>query len=349
MKSSGLGFDYELPPDRIAQEPPTERDGAKMLVLSRGDGAHLRHRQVVDLPELLVPGDLLVVNRSRVFPARLRAEKLSGGRVEILLLAEADPGSGVWLAMAKPMRRLREGEELQLLSDGSPSGHTLVIRGVGEGTIEVGFPSGLDVTALAEEVGETPLPPYILRPTGPRADDRERYQTVFAREVGSVAAPTAGLHLSEALLGDLRRKGVEVAEVVLHVGPATFLAGQPGREKLAVEPERYRVPEETVDAIRSRQGQRRVIAVGTTTTRALESAARQGWPSVEQATDLVITPGTSFLAIDGLLTNFHLPGSSLLAMICAFLGTPLARKAYEEALAHDYRFYSFGDAMLALP
>lgn len=345
MKNSG--FDYELPPERIAQEPPERRDGARLLVLPRSGAPDFQHRRITDLPDLIRAGDVLVVNRSRVFPARLRAEKRTGGRVEILLLAEQGLGSGHWSAMARPMRRLRVGEELELLADGAPTGETVSVRRLDGGLVEVGFRASVDVPALAERVGETPLPPYISRPEGPSERDRERYQTVFARELGSVAAPTAGLHLSTGLLEALQRGGVEVAEVVLHVGPATFLGGQPGREKLAVEPERYQVPAETVEAIRRARG--RVIAVGTTTTRALESAARAGWPIGDQVTDLVLSPGAEFQAIDGLLTNFHLPGSSLLALICAFVGTERARAAYAAALDRDYQFYSFGDAMLALP
>lgn len=340
-------FEYELPPDRIAQEPARERDGARLLVLHREGGTEPENRRILDLPDVLGPGDLLVVNRSRVFPARLRAERASGGRVELLLLDVAEPGSGRWRAIAKPMRRLRSGERLSLRDGKGPTGDEVEIASVGRGTLEVQFERGLDVIALAERLGETPLPPYIERPDGPTSSDRERYQTVFAREPGSVAAPTAGLHLSERLLGAIRRKGVSLAEVVLHVGPATFLAGQPGREALAVEPERYEVPEETRAAIEKAQG--RVVAVGTTTTRALESAARSGWPRGLQTTDLVLSPGSDFLAIDGLLTNFHLPGSSLLALVCAFAGTERAEGAYRAALDGDYRFYSYGDAMLVLP
>lgn len=340
-------FDYELPPERIAQEPASERDGARLLVLHRTGSTDPEDRNVVDLPAQLDEGDLLVMNRSRVFPARLRAERESGGRVELLLLDEPVAGSARWRAIAKPMRRLRVGEALALRDGRGPSGDTVEITALGEGTLEVAFSAGTDVIALAERLGETPLPPYILRPEGPTTSDRDRYQTVFAREPGSVAAPTAGLHLSERVLAAIRERGVSLAEVVLHVGPATFLAGQPGREALAVEPERYEVPPETRQAIEQARG--RVIAVGTTTTRALESAARANWPEGLQTTDLVLTPGAEFLAIEGLLTNFHLPRSSLLALVCAFAGTDRAARAYRAALDLGYRFYSYGDAMLVLP
>ena len=347
MKTSP--FEYELPPERIAQTPPEERDGARLLVIGREGAPEPRHRRILDLPELLRPGDLLVINRSRVFPARLRAERSTGGRVELLLLQEVTPGSGVWTAIAKPMRRLRAGESLLLRDGDGRSGDTVAIEGVGEGTLEVRFGPGRSALDIAERIGEVPLPPYIARPDGPTEADRERYQTVFAKEQGSVAAPTAGLHLSKRLLGLLADRGVRLAELVLHVGPATFLAGQPGREALAVEPERYEVPAATRAAIEETRGRGRVIAVGTTTTRALESAARADWPEGLQSTDLILHPGVPFLAIDGLLTNFHLPGSSLLSLVCGFAGTDRAERAYRAALAGEYRFYSYGDAMLVLP
>jgi S-adenosylmethionine:tRNA ribosyltransferase-isomerase len=200
------------------------------------------------------------------------------------------------------------------------------------------------VMELLDRSGHIPLPPYIRRPD--ESADRERYQTVFAKYPGSVAAPTAGLHLTERLLGELRHAGVSVAEVVLHVGPATFLAGQPGRAALAVEPERYLIPPATRQQIAAVRGRGRVVAVGTTTTRALESAARAGWPEGWQTTDLVLAPGAKFEVIDALMTNFHLPGSSLLALVSAFAGTACTRAAYAAALQGGYRFYSFGDAML---
>lgn len=341
-------FAFELPPDRIAQHPATERDGARLLVLRRGSSEGLAHRRIIDLPDILREGDLLVVNRSRVFPARLRAERETGGRVELLLLAETGE-PGVWRTMARPMRRLHPGQTLRLRArDGSEAGSVSIV-GRTPGTLDVAFAPGRDVVGLAERIGETPLPPYILRPDGPTPADRARYQTVFAREPGSVAAPTAGLHLSERILGRLRERGMRVAEVLLHVGPATFLAGQPGREALAVEPERFEVPAEARSLIEETRGRGRVIAIGTTTTRALESAARQGWPEGLQTTDLVLAPGEEFRAIDALLTNFHLPGSSLLSLVCGFAGVRPTELAYREALGAGYRFYSYGDAMLVLP
>jgi len=342
-------FEFELPAGRIAQEPPVERDGARLLVVRRGRDVAPAHRRIAELPELLQAGDLLVVNRSRVFAARLRAERATGVVVEILLLAERKAEGGVWTAMARPMRRLRVGEELQLRCRGRSTGATAHIVALGDGTMEVAFGAGVDVVALAERLGETPLPPYIERPDGPSESDRQRYQTVYARELGSVAAPTAGLHLTHRLLRRLEARGVRLAEVVLHVGPATFLAGQPGRERLAVEPERYQVPSTVRDAIVATAGHGRVVAVGTTTTRALESAARAGWPDGLQTTDLVLGPGSEFRAIDMLLTNFHLPGSSLLSLVCGFGGVRPVERAYRAALEGEYRFYSYGDAMLITP
>jgi len=341
------GFAYDLPPERIAQAPAAERDGARLLVVRRETGA-ISHEKVLDLPDLLDPGDLLVVNRSRVIPARLRARRASGGRVELLLLAkEADDAGGpVWKALARPARRLQAGERLGI-EDAEGSVEVQIERNE-EGAVAVRFAAGTDVVALATRFGETPLPPYIRRPEGATEEDRERYQTVFAREPGSVAAPTAGLHLSERLLGALEARGVRRAEIVLHVGPATFLTGQPGREALAVEPERYEIPAETHAAIEETRGRGRVLAVGTTSTRALESAARAGWPGGEASTDLVLLPGARFEVVDALLTNFHLPGTSLLALVCAFAGTERARAAYVAALEGGYRFYSYGDAMLVL-
>ena len=265
---------------------------------------------------------------------------------------------------SRPARRLREGQIVALetanrqavvpgtVTSGVDDIDDVAVRVVrrGEGWLEVVFPPSVRVVDLAQRIGETPLPPYIRRPQGPTEEDVARYQTVFAQEPGSIAAPTAGLHLTAALLERLRARGVAVAEVVLHVGPATFLAGQPGRSALAVEPERYEVPAETrsaIEALRARDTGR-VVAVGTTTTRALESAALAGWPDGLAETSLVLRPGGRFQVVQGLLTNFHLPGSSLLALVAAFAGSSTAAAAYAAALERGYRFYSYGDAMLVL-
>ena len=369
-----LGFDYDLPPERIAQHPPDRRDGARLMGVARGGGRPPMDSSILELPTWLRRGDLLVVNRSRVIPARLHGRRLpGGGGVELLLIAPSEDPVGRdaanrasssriatrWRALARPARRLRVGQRLELSprrfsepgSGLAPEGRPPVeveLASIGDGSVELDFPPGMDVLGLIGEIGEVPLPPYIRRPDGPTAEDGARYQTVFADEPGSIAAPTAGLHLSPRVLDALEEAGVRVATLLLHVGPATFLAGQPGRSSLTVEPERFEIPPRTRDEIRAAKERGRVIAVGTTTTRALETAARTGWPTGLQSTDLVLGPGAEFLVIDGLLTNFHLPGSSLLALVAGFAGVDCARNAYRQAVEGGYRFYSFGDAMLVI-
>ena len=338
-------FDYALPPERIAQEPAPERDGARLLALERASG-RIGHHGVRDLPALLRTGDLLVVNATRVLPARLRGAKTStGGAVEALLLGPAT-GPGQHRALLKCSGRLRPGRKLRL------GGLDAEVLSVGEGgEALLSFPPGADPYAA----GEAPLPPYIRRPA-PRAEDAERYQTVYARSPGSVAAPTAGLHLSRRLLGELARAGVEYAEVVLHVGPGTF---RPLRaEDLAegtLHPEGFELPEATAAAVaRARERGGRVVAVGTTATRVLEERARAG-RRVEAGrgeTRLFLRPEPGsdaprpFAVVDVLLTNFHLPRSSLLLLVAAFAGRRCILDAYAEALRAGYRFYSYGDAML---
>jgi S-adenosylmethionine:tRNA ribosyltransferase-isomerase len=341
-------FDYELPPEAIAQEPLAERDASRLLRLDRATG-DVRHHVFRDLPELLSPGDLLVVNRSRVFPARLQGRRAGGGAAEVLLLRPESGSPTLWEALVRPGRRLRAGDlvevdpALALRVESGPLGPD------GRRRVRLLSPE-TDVAALLDRLGHTPLPPYIRRPD--RSSDRERYQTVYARERGSVAAPTAGLHFTEALLGRLEARGVARAEVLLHVGPGTFRplrSEDVARGRLAPEP--FAVPAEAVSAIaatRARGG--RVVAVGTTTVRALESLAREGLPPAGGAgeTGLLIAPGFRFRAVDGLITNFHLPRSSLLLLVAAFAGRERVLAAYGEALRAGYRFYSYGDAMLIL-
>jgi S-adenosylmethionine:tRNA ribosyltransferase-isomerase len=338
-------FDYRLPPEAVAQEPLAHRDAARLLVLDRRTGA-LRHAVVRDLPQLLAPGDLLVLNRSRVFPARLLGRREGGGAAELLLVAPRPDGS--WEALARPSRRLRPGtrvrvaEDLEVLVEADlpdPARKTVRLEA-----------RAADAWAAIERHGHTPLPPYIRRPD--RREDRERYQTVYAREVGSVAAPTAGLHFTPSLLDALAQHGIERAEVVLHVGPGTFRPVQV--EDVAahrIEAEPFWVPEEAAAAVRrARARGGRVVAVGTTTTRLLESRAAEGGEvrPGRGATDLVIVPGHRFRAVDALLTNFHLPRSSLLLLVAAFAGRERVLAAYGEAIKAGYRFYSYGDAMLIL-
>ena len=342
-------LNYELPPELIAQEPAERRDGARMMRVARDGSGPEELTEVRLLPDQLQAGDLLVRNRTRVFPARLRGERLPGGGALEVLLLQAAPVDGAvcWQALARPLKRLHAGQNLVFPNpQGGGAPLEAVVREVRDGYLWLDFPHGSDVLAWAERIGEVPLPPYIQREQGPTGRDRERYQTIYAEENGSVAAPTAGLHLTGSLFDSLAARGVGVADVVLHVGAATFLAGQPGRHAATVEAESYFVPAETRRRIESCRG--RVIAVGTTTTRALESASRQGWPDTLCSTDLVLQPGDSFHVVDGLLTNFHLPGSSLLLLVAAFAGVSTIQSAYRRAVAERYRFYSYGDAMLII-
>jgi len=325
-------FDYELPQDRIAQTPIEPRDAAKLLV-DRGSGAP-EHREVRNLPDLLRDGDLLVLNETRVIPARLRLERSTGGAAEVLLLEPWDADRRTWEALARPGGKLAVGEVL--VADGvplvrmgerTPAGDTFWVELVGDD----------DPVVLLDRHGEMPLPPYISGWLG----DPERYQTVFAREPGSAAAPTAGLHFTGELFDRLAERGISTATVELVVGLDTF---QPISTENPLEhpmhTERYRVPPETADACRNAE---RVVAVGTTAVRALESAARSGGSSGR--TDLFIHRGFDWQVVDLMLTNFHLPKTTLLMMIDAFIG-PRWRTLYDAALADEYRFLSFGDAML---
>jgi len=314
------------------------------MVLPRTGGA-ARHHAFRDLPELMAPGDLLVMNRSRVFPARLLGRRASGGEAEILLLR--DLGEGRWEAMVRPGRHLRPGQRVTVDDDLSVVVESEALAADGRRRIRL-LSKRRDVAAGLERCGHTPLPPYIRRSDRPA--DRERYQTVYAREPGSVAAPTAGLHFTRAVLDRLTERGVEQAEVVLHVGPGTFRPVTALRvEDHVVDPEPFVVPEETAAAVaaaRARGG--RVVAVGTTTVRVLETVARADGAIAagRGETGLVIVPGFAFRAVDALLTNFHLPRSSLLMLVSAFAGRERVLQAYAEAVGAGYRFYSYGDAML---
>jgi S-adenosylmethionine:tRNA ribosyltransferase-isomerase len=354
-------YDYALPPELIAQQPLPQRDASRLLVLDRGTGA-IDHRRFADLPELLRPGDLLVFNRSRVIPARLLGTRPGGGAAEILLVRPR--GGGLWSALVRPGRRLRPGMRVAIapgfavdIADAPNEArhdHPPVQREAAHQAqplrlVRLVCDDGDEEGAL-ERHGHVPLPPYIARQDA--AQDRERYQTVFAAEKGSVAAPTAGLHFTPELLQGLRARGIETASVVLHVGPGTFRPVEVDdvREH-RIAPEPYLVPKETAEAVNSaRAAGRRVIAVGTTATRTLEaatSAAGRVEPGAAD-TDLVVVPGHRFAAIDGLLTNFHLPRSSLLLLVSALAGRERLLEAYEEAVRYRYRFYSYGDAMLVL-
>jgi len=356
-------YDYELPPDRIAQYPLPERDGARLLVLERDStsdgGTSWHHGRVRDLPRWLRPGDLLVMNATRVLPARLRGHKLTGGAAEALLLGPVDAETGLessqghYRALLKIAGRLRPGLKLRFRARADPTLRPLEaeLLEVGErGQVTLAFEPGLS----PYEAGEAPLPPYIRRSVQDLETtfDLERYQTVFARVPGAVAAPTAGLHLTRPLLDELDSAGVEQTEVVLHVGAGTFLPVGP--RELAegrLHSEFFDLPVAASRAVeRTRAAGGRVVAVGTTTARVLETCARPdgGVEARNGRTDLFLRPGSQFRAVDALLTNFHLPRSSLLLLVAAFAGRRRILAAYREAIANGYRFYSYGDAMLIL-
>lgn len=335
-------FDYFLPPNMIAQTPIEPRDASRLLVVERSGGA-IVHRRFCDLPEYLRPGDLLVCNDSKVIPARLHGRKLpGGGQVEMLLLHKRDEQTWEVIVGGK---RVREGTEIEL--DGS--GERLLAKVIGAGERShrlVAFSRPLE--PLLDRIGITPLPPYIHEPL----DDPSRYQTVYARVSGSAAAPTAGMHFTPRLIEELLGRGVLFAFVTLHVGLDTFQPVQVEDVKShRMHSEYCEMPAETAGAIRRAKAEgRRVIAVGTTTVRVLESAARvggelqpfRGW------SDIFIYPGFEFRLVDALITNFHLPRSTLLMLVSAFAGAEPIRRTYEEAIQQGYRFYSFGDAMLIL-
>jgi S-adenosylmethionine:tRNA ribosyltransferase-isomerase len=343
-------FDYHLPSRLIAQTPAPERDQARMLVLDRAAG-ELSHASVADLPSLLRRGDLLVVNNTKVFPARLLGRRVpSGGAVECLLLGHLE--NDRWDALVHPGQKLGPGARAVCEGNDRRLHIEVVARHFhGRRTIRVWTDEGDDVDDVIEAIGHVPLPPYIKR--SDRPDDRDRYQTLFARVRGSVAAPTAGLHFTPRLIEELTKRGIERVEITLHVGYGTFKPIQSESvEDHHVDAETYEVPAETADAInRALDEKRRVVAVGTTTTRTLETAARVGGGRLVAGagvTDLYIHPGFSFKVVGALITNFHLPRSSLLVLVCAFAGRDRMLAAYEEAVTCGYRFYSYGDAMLIL-
>jgi len=346
-------FDFELPAELIAQNPPEERGQSRLLVLHRESGRR-EHSIFTHLVDVLDPGDLLVVNDTRVFPARLLGRRVpSGGAVECLLLRPVSVGSAVvWDALMHPGQKLRPGARFVIEGAGEPlHGEVLERHFYGRRTIRLWTDDPGGVRAAIERLGHMPLPPYINRADA--SSDRERYQTVYAREAGSVAAPTAGLHFTPALLDALAAKGIDRASITLHVGYGTFKPVRVDRvEDHQVDPEAFVVPPATADALtRAKREGRRIIAVGTTTTRALESliVAEDGSiQSRSNETRLFIHPGHRFQLVTGLVTNFHLPRSSLLMLVAAFAGRDLILSAYRDAVAAGYRFYSYGDAMLIL-
>jgi S-adenosylmethionine:tRNA ribosyltransferase-isomerase len=340
-------FDYELPEELIAQHPLAERDAARMLVIDR-EKQSWHDSRFAEIPSYVREGDLLVINNTRVFPARLVGRREpSGGRVELFLVRELEPM--VWETLARPARRLQQGARV---SFGDGRLRAEVIELLDEGRRTVRFQCDTSLTDAIEKFGETPLPPYIKRDAESLDEDRERYQTVYARERGAIAAPTAGLHFTPRVMEELMARGARIVEVTLHVGYGTF---EPVRtddlSRHKVSPERYEislVAAQTINETRAAGG--RVIAIGTTTTRALESAVDEEGhvrAGAEQA-QLTITPPYRFRVVDALLTNFHLPRSSLLVLVAAFAGRDMVLAAYAHAVKARYRFYSYGDCMLII-
>jgi S-adenosylmethionine:tRNA ribosyltransferase-isomerase len=365
-------FDFDLPEELIAQDPPPERGGSRLLILSRS-GTQVEDAMFADIARYLRAGDLLVLNNTRVFPARLLGRRdPSGGRVECLLIRRL-PGSNaqlphglgiadetgdwrleagsseIWEALMHPGQKLKVGARVVFEGAGATlRGEVLERRFFGRRTVRLWTDGDLNVQAVIERLGHVPLPPYIRRDDRP--EDRERYQTVFARHNGSVAAPTAGLHFTDAMLSTVRARGVEVAEITLHVGYGTFKPVRADEiEHHIVDAEPFTVAADAATALTAAlREQRRIIAVGTTTTRALESLTIDDGrvlPASGQ-TELFIRPGHEFRIVGGVITNFHLPRSSLLMLVAAFAGREHVLAAYRHAVAARYRFYSYGDAML---
>jgi len=336
-------FDYRLPPELIAQEPLADRASSRLLVLDRASGS-MRHAGFTDFVDLVAPLDVLVLNVSRVIPARLYGKRESGNAAE-LLLVRALP-DGTWLAMGHPGGKLKPGRTVRFGDDSAAE----IVAVLGGGLRRVTFVGQLDASATLAKYGAVPLPPYIQRP--PRPEDRERYQTVYAEHDGSVAAPTAGLHFTPALLERIKQRGTALATLDLQIGPGTFkpvdvddLADHP------MHAEAYRVSDDAAELINARRkAGGRVWAVGTTVVRTLETVAAPDGTIRPGAgdTSLFVYPPYTFRAVDRLLTNFHLPRSTLLMLVCAFGGYEHVMGAYREAVKERYRFYSYGDAMVAV-
>jgi S-adenosylmethionine:tRNA ribosyltransferase-isomerase len=330
-------FTFDLPERLIAQEPLGERDSSRLMTVSRKTGA-IDHRFFKDLPEFLRAGDLLVLNDTKVIPTRLIGARPTGGKVELLLVEKTSEVPEEWKCLARPARGLKPGTKV---SFGGVAGEMLGQDE--EGLFICRFSSALDLM----KIGRVPLPPYIRREA--TVADSSRYQTVFAGVDGAVAAPTAGLHFTERLLDAIKARGVEVCRVTLHTGPGTFMPVRSEKiEEHRMMRERYRIGEPVFSSVvKAKEEGRRVVAVGTTSTRALEASVAGGFssPVLEGSTNLFIYPGYRFKVVDALLTNFHLPESTLLMLVSAFAGRELVLEAYREAVKKEYRFFSYGDAM----
>lgn len=384
-------FEYALPPELIAQEPLAERTQSRLLHLNKESG-EIAHHAFSEIGDLLLPGDTLVLNDTRVIPARLIARRKSGGMIKLLLLKPEVGSPGLWQALVTPIKRLKPGEKLDVTT-GSGNVFTIEVVDIAVGfdgfkRLVVNLGSGENMWRLLDQAGYAPLPPYIQRSyardfdhntslcsggsedaplmhdgadvaleakrstkDAARSFDLTRYQTVFAREPGAVAAPTAGLHFSEVLLNALPKRGIDLQYVTLHVGAGTFKPISTTLDEHKVEPETFNISDATAAALnKAKKESRRIIAVGTTSLRALETAGASGEISAidQGVTHLYVKPGYQFKVADGLLTNFHLSQSSLLVLVAAFAGREKIMHAYEEAIAERYRFYSYGDAMLIL-
>ena len=335
-------FDFELPDELIAQESLENREQSRMLVVSRSSESYA-DEHFYNFPRFLKKGDVVVLNNTKVFPARLFGASETGARIELFLVRETE--SRVWETLARPARRLKSGKKI----DFGENLRAEVLDKTEEGRVFVKFEANGNFEEILEEIGKTPLPPYIKRGEEDFDKDRERYQTVFARERGAIAAPTAGLHFTPQILEEIKNSGARLAEITLHVGYGTF---EPVRvndlSEHKVLPENYEISEETAGILNQAKSEnRRIIAIGTTTTRTLETAiSRHGKFTAEKnSANLTITPGYKFKAIDGLLTNFHLPQSSLLVLVSTFGGYEFIMESYKHAVREKYRFYSYGDCM----
>lgn|SRR5690554_50637 len=331
-------FHFDLPDELIARYPLRERSASRLLCLD-GISGDTAHRYFTDLPDLLQPGDLLVFNNTRVIPARLFGKKETGGQVEVLV--ERVTGEHQLIAHVRASKALKDGQKV-ILEDGS----ALCMTGRSDALFHLESEAGEPVLDLLERIGHMPLPPYVDRPD--ETEDRERYQTVYAKEAGAVAAPTAGLHFDEAVLQALKARGVESTYVTLHVGAGTFQPVRVDRlDEHVMHSELVHVPEDAVEAVnRARARGGRVVAVGTTSVRSLESASRSGHlKAFRGETDIFIHPGYRFQTVDALVTNFHLPESTLIMLVSAFAGYKHVMHAYREAVSEKYRFFSYGDAM----
>ncbi len=340
MKTSDI--DFFLPPELIASEALTDRSASRLLCVNR-ETAAFNDAQFVNFPDMLRPTDVLVLNDTKVFPARIFGKTESGGNIEVFLVE--DLGENIWQVLARPARRLKIGRRIVFSSELSAN----VADKTEDGKVLIQFEAAGDIDQIIDKIGKTPLPPYIKRERDEPDLDRERYQTIYAKNRGAIAAPTAGLHFTPEIMDAIKAKGIAVATITLHVGYGTF---EPIRvDDLAehrVLPERFSISEQTADLLNSARNEgRRIVAVGTTTTRTLESSmAKHGCFKAESGlADLTVTPGYKFKAVDAMLTNFHLPKSSLLILVSTFTGRDLIMKAYEHAVNERYRFYSYGDCM----